>query len=286
MKRRILAALLALTLLLGATATACAEKKSGEWYNILLLGTDVRDTDANGRSDSMIVLSVNFDTREAKLTSFMRDIWVKMPGRKKENKLNTACYFGGPELTMATLNAYFDLDLKYYAMVNLNCMADIIDILGGLPLDVTEAERKALNKGLFDLSSRSGMEKLQKSGKQVLLNGNQAVAYARIRQIDSDYQRTVRQRTVLTAIAKRLQSEDPLTVMSVVTAMTQYVKTNLTLQQMAALAALGFQLDMNEVQQLRVPADKTYKDGMYKGVWCIRPDFAKNKKLVRKFIYG
>lgn len=283
MGRKLLAALLALALLVGMAAAACAE---GDWHNILLLGTDVRDTDEYGRSDSMIVLSVNLATREAKLTSFMRDIWVKIPGVKKENKLNTACVYGGPELTMKTLNQYFGLDLEYYAMVNLNCMADIIDILGGLRLDVTEAERKALNKGLFDLSSRSGMEKLEKSGKQVLLNGNQAVAYARIRQIDSDYKRTERQRVVLTAIAKRLQAEDPLTIMSVVTAMTQYVKTNLTFQQMTALAAVGFQINTNAIQQLRIPADNTYKDGMYGKVWCIRPDFEKNKAIVRKFIYG
>lgn len=283
MGRKLLAALLALALFVGMAAAACAE---GDWHNILLLGTDVRDTDEYGRSDSMIVLSVNLSTREAKLTSFMRDIWVKIPGVKKENKLNTACVYGGPELTMKTLNQYFGLDLEYYAMVNLNCMADIIDLLGGLRLDVTEAERKALNKGLFDLSSRSGMEKLEKSGKQVLLNGNQAVAYARIRQIDSDYKRTERQRVVLTAIAKRLQTEDPLTIMSVVATMTQYVKTNLTFQQMTALAAVGFQINTNAIQQLRIPADNTYKDGMYGKVWCIRPDFEKNKAIVRKFIYG
>ena len=283
MKKRILAALLALALLLGMTAAAGAE---GDWHNILLLGTDVRDTDSYGRSDSMIVLSVNTTTRQAKLTSFMRDIWVKMPGIKKENKLNTACFFGGPELTMETLNQYFGLDLEYYAMVNLSCMADIIDILGGLRLDVTEAERKALNKGLFDLSSRSGMEKLQKSGKQVLLNGNQAVAYARIRQIDSDFQRTERQRIVLTAIARRLQTEDPITVMGVISTLTQYVKTNLTLQQMASLAAVGFQINTNEIEQLRIPAEKTYQAGMYGKVWCIKPNFEKNKAIVREFIYG
>ena len=265
---------------------AVTEDLPDEWQNILLLGTDVRDTDNYGRSDSMIVLSVNLSTHEAKLTSFMRDIWVKIPGVKHENKLNAACYFGGPELTMKTLNHYFGLNLKYYAMVNLNCMADIIDLLGGLRLDVTEKERKALNKGLFDLSSRSGMEPLEQSGEQVLLNGNQAVAFARIRQIDSDYRRTERQRTVLTTIAKRLQSEDPITIISVVTNILQYVKTNLTMEQMMTLAYVGFQIDTDAIGQLRIPAEKTYKAGMYGDIWCIKMDFDRNKKIVRRFIYG
>ena len=256
------------------------------WQNILLLGTDVRDTDNYGRSDSMIVLSVNLETCQAKLTSFMRDIWVKIPGVKQENKLNAACYFGGPELTMKTLNQYFGLDLEYYAMVNLNCMADIIDQLGGVRLDVTEAERKALNKGLFDLSSRSGMEKLEKSGEQVLLNGNQAVAFARIRQIDSDYRRTERQRTVLTTLARQLQEEGPIAIINVITGMLQYVKTNLSPRQLMTLAYVGMQIDVDDVEQLRVPAEKTYKAGMYDEVWCIKPNFDKNKAIVKKFIYG
>ena len=184
---------------------AITEGLPDEWLNILLLGTDVRDTTDYGRTDSMIVLSVNLATKEAKLTSFMRDIWVSMHGRSSKGKLNAACVYGGPELTMRTINENFGLNLRYYALVNLSCMADIIDLLGGLYLDVTEAERKALNKGLFDLSSMSGMEELEESGEQVLLNGNQAVAFARIRQIDSDYKRTERQRTVLTTIAKRLR---------------------------------------------------------------------------------
>ena len=265
---------------------AVTEDLPDEWMNILLLGTDVRDTDDYGRSDSMIVLSVNLAEGKAKLSSFMRDIWVKIPGVKQPNKLNAACAYGGPELTMKTLNQYFGLNLEYYAMVNLNCMADIIDILGGLRLDVTEKERKALNKGLFDLSSRSGMEKLEESGEGVLLNGNQAVAFARIRQIDSDFRRTERQRTVLAAIAKRLQQESPITVINVITNMMQYVKTNMSMQQLMTLANVGFSLDTEDIPQMRVPADNTYRSGTRKGIWAIKVNFDKNKALLKKFIYG
>lgn len=265
---------------------AITEGLPDEWLNILLLGTDVRDTTDYGRTDSMIVLSVNLATKEAKLTSFMRDIWVSMHGRSSKGKLNAACVYGGPELTMRTINENFGLNLRYYALVNLSCMADIIDLLGGLYLDVTEAERKALNKGLFDLSSMSGMEQLEESGEQVLLNGNQAVAFARIRQIDSDYKRTERQRTVLTTIARRLQEEDPVTIVGIITKMLEYAETNMSMTQLMTLASVGMQMDMDNIEQFRIPADNTFKSGTFDGVWCIKPDFSKNKQLLHEFIYG
>lgn len=265
---------------------AVTEGLPDEWVNILLLGTDVRNTKNYGRTDSMIVLSVNLATKQAKLTSFMRDLWVSMHGRDSKGKLNAACVYGGPQLTMRTINENFGLNLKYYALVNLSCMADIIDLLGGLHLDITEAEKNALNKGLFDLSSMSGMEKLKEHGEQVLLNGNQAVAYARIRKIDSDYKRTERQRTVLTTIAKRLQQEDAGTLVAVVTNMMKYVETNMDLKQLMTLAYVGLQMDMDNIGQFRVPADNTFKSGTFDGVWSIHADNAKNAALVRQFIYG
>ena len=262
------------------------DELNDDWFNILLLGTDVRDESGYGRTDSMILLSVNLATKEAKLTSFMRDLWVSIPGHKGKAKLNAACVYGGPELLMKTLNELFGLNIKDYALVNLSGMADIIDMLGGLRLDVSESERKALNKGLFDLSSKSGMEELRKSGEQVLLNGNQAVAFARIRQIDSDYQRTERQREVLTALAKRLQDENGTSLLSLVPTLLKYVETNMAITELMTLAYIGLQMDMDSIQQYRIPVDNTYESGTYDGVWCIKADLKKNAKLLKKFIYG
>ena len=285
--RKWIVVLLCIAMLWVQSSVGLAEEseRASSWLNVLLLGTDVRDTEEYGRSDSMILLSVNPSTRQAKLTSFMRDIWVKIPG-KGSGKLNAACVYGGPELTIKTINQHFELNLEYYAMVNLNCMADIIDLLGGIRLDVTEQERKALNKGLFDLSSRSGMEKLMESGKQVLLNGNQAVAFARIRQIDSDFVRTERQRTVLVTLAKQLQAERPLTIATVIGDILKYTETNLTMEQMMALATIGFQMNMDDVQQLRIPVDGSYKAGTKNGIWRIDPNFKKNTAAIHEFIFG
>ena len=258
------------------------------WWNILLLGTDNRYDIENGysRTDSMIILSVNLSTKEAKLTSLMRDTWVPIEGHGN-NRLNACTVFGGPSLLMSTINKQFGLKIDDYVLINITGLADVIDALGGLDLDVTEAERKALNKGLFDLSSQSGMEQLEASGEGVHLNGNQAVAFARIRQIDSDYARTERQRTVLTTMAQKLKDTNSAgSVVSAVYSLLPYVETNLSIADLMSLAYVGLQLDLTAVEQYRIPADGTFDSGIFNGIWCIKPNFDKNRALLYDFIYG
>ena len=188
---------------------------------------------------------------------------------------------------MRTINENFGMNISDYALINITGLADVIDVLGGIDIDVTEEERVALNRGLFDLSSQSGMEELEESGENVHLNGNQAVAFARIRRIDSDYQRTERQRNVLTAIATKLQeSNDAVTIIGVVTSLLPYVETNLDLSELMTLAYVGLQLDMSSIEQLRLPADGTFDSGTYDGVWSIRPNFSENQQILYDFIYG
>lgn len=269
---------------------AVTEGLPDNWVNILLLGTDTKYTQYRqgqyGRSDSMIVMSINLATKKAKLTSFMRDLWVEINGLKKGDKLNAACQYGGPALTMRTINELFGMNIQYYALVNLSSMAEIIDLLGGLDLDVTEAEMKALNKGLFDLSPLSGMEHLEEYGTGVHLNGNQATAFARIRKIDSDYKRTERQRYVLTTIAKRLQQEDAGTIVSVVMKLLECVETNMNFTQLMTIAGVGLQMDMDGIEQFRIPANGTFQSGTFNGVWCIKADINANKRQLHEFIYG
>lgn len=304
--RRMIAAMLAIVLLIGC---GCAEildegavvseeewnaavqaddiqEDTEGWINILLLGCDSYSINDYSRSDSMIILSVNSDTKEIKMTSLMRDTWIKASGHNSR-KLTELCAVGGPELTMKAINENYGTNITRYALIGMDGIAEIIDLVGGLELDVTEAERKALNKGLFDLSRLSGMEKLQESGEKVHLNGNQATAYARIRQIDSDYVRVERQRIVLMAMAKKIMSGVNATnVISVIDVLMEYVDTNIGLMEIISLARLGMGADMEKIQEMRLPAEGTYEAGMFGDVWCIKPDFKKNAKLLKEFIYG
>ena len=270
-----------------AETSSETEGLSDEWWNILLLGCDTYTGNTYQRTDSMIIVSINLARGEVKITSLMRDTWITVPGTNKHRKLTELCAVGGPELTIRAINESFGMNISDYALIGMQGIAEIIDLIGGLDLDVTEAERKALNKGLFDLSSLSGMEQLEESGEGVHLNGNQATAFARIRKIDSDYVRTERQRTVLLAVADKIKNGAIAgTLLTVVTTLMSYVETNLSLSEIMTIASLGLKLDMDSVGQFRVPADGTFDSGTFNGVWCIKPNFEKNANLLHSFIYG
>ena len=280
--RKTIAILLILVLTLGCVG-ALAE---GDWVNVLLLGCDSYTTNSYQRSDSMIILSMNPKTEKVKMTSLMRDTWIKDPDVGGNRKLTELTAVGGPLRTMKAINKNFGTDIEKYVLISMNGMAEVIDLLGGIDIEVTEAERKALNKGLFDLSSLSGMEKLEKSGF-VHLNGNQATAFARIRKIDSDYKRTERQRIVLLELAKTLKNNTTLlTLMQVVNVLMKYIDTNMSLDEIVSVCKFGMSADLDNIEQFRLPADGTFKSGMFGKTWCIKPNFDKNAKLFHEFIYG
>jgi len=263
---------------------------SDDWMNILLLGTDARGSTKYLRTDTMIVLSINAKTNRMKLSSIMRDIWVQIPGYGGQ-KLNAACVYGGPELTIRLINEYFGLNIEKYALVNMQCLVQIVDTLGGIQLDVTPAESGAirrLNNSSVGAKDGSGkyISDAVPSGEQVLLNGKQVLAYSRIRKSDSDYARTSRQRNVLVAIAKKMQGVNLLRLTSIVTTMLQYVETNLGFNEIMDIAGVCMKTDLNTLAEFRIPADGTYDSGMYGTTWCIKPDFEANKTALHEFIYG
>ena len=266
------------------------EGLSEDWLNILLLGTDSRGSSKYLRTDTMIILSVNQSAKAARMTSIMRDTWVEIPGHGGQ-KLNAACVYGGPELTVKMINEYFGLNIRDYALVNMKCLVEIVDSLGGIQLDVSPAEARAMNK-LIESDRNSGDANASfatasvGAGEQLLLNGKQVLAYSRIRKLDSDYARTERQRAVLVTIAKRMQKENLLSLAGIVTSMLQYVETNLSFDEIMTIAGVCMKLDLGNLTQFRVPADGTYESGMFGGTWCIKPDFEANAKLLKAFIYG
>lgn len=265
------------------------ELDTDEWWNILLLGTDSRDiTKYYGLTDTIVILSINTRTNEVKLTSIMRDTWVHIYG-KGEEKINAANSRGGPELVMRTVNEYFGMNISDYVLVGMEALADIIDEIGGVEVSISEEEMKQINKQLkydaaeFELNHK---EPLEIYGDNIMLNGNQAVAYARIRSIDSDYVRTERQRNVLVAIVRKLQNENIASILSVVGTLLGYVNTNLTFSEVAMLSGIGLQVDLNGLEQLRLPADGTYTTITENGKWSIRADFDQNTYILHEFIYG
>lgn len=173
-----------------------------EIRNIALLGIDSRDDDLVGRSDSIMILTLDGAHNKIKLTSIMRDSYVNIDGYGMD-KINHAYAYGGPELALKTLNENFDLNIKEVMIVNFSSLIEIIDKIGGVTINITDEEI-------------SHIHGINSSGEQ-LLNGSQALAYSRIRYATGgDYKRTERQRTVVNAVFNKLKST-PLTEYPVAT---------------------------------------------------------------------
>lgn len=172
-------------------------------YNLLLIGVDVRDVQWHGNSDSMILVTVNHDTKKIYMTSFMRDLYAEIPGYGVR-KLNAAHAIGGGPLLMQTIESTYGVVIDNYARVDFSSLTNIIDIVGGVDIDVSAAEAEVANGYIKEMCGLEGKDyeanKIKSMG-MLRLSGIQAVAYCRIRYVgNADFERTSRQREVLTAL--------------------------------------------------------------------------------------
>ncbi|MBO5149811.1 MAG: LCP family protein, partial [Anaerotignum sp.] len=219
--------------------------------NIALYGVDSRNNDYTGRSDAILICSVNGKTGQIKLISVARDTYVSVPGYYN-TKINHAYAYGGPELAIQTLNENFGMDIKDYVTVNFESLADIIDEMGGVMIDVTEEERYQVNAYL-----QRG-EPLSETG-MVNLTGAQAVSYSRIRKIDSDSMRASRQREVLAALFDKALDINPLNYPSYVRKFAPMVETSLSNDEILKIATVG--LKSPTLEQAAFPNDHIYSFG-------------------------
>ena len=292
MVRKFLAMILTVMMVLSCTAVFAEETAESGWWNILLLGADSRNmTDYSGRTDTIMILSINEELGEAKLTSIMRDTWVSIPG-KKNNKINAANVFGGPELAVETVNTNFGTDIENYILVNMSDMTDIVDLMGGVDVEVSSSERKVANDYISEAESGFTNERFDTydytriSGEGMLhLNGVQAMAYCRDRYSDSDFGRVMRGQEVMLAMARNAQNMTLEEILPVAETAKSYVQTNLTDDQVKTLATAVMTIDPETVEQYRIPADGAYKSGTFDGTWMIKADLEKNAQLLKEFIY-
>ncbi|MCR4944570.1 MAG: LCP family protein [Clostridium sp.] len=251
------------------TAQKSKEKKI---TNILLLGVD-KDENA---SDAIMVLSIDENNKNAKLTSLMRDMYVNF-GEGKANKINYAYHYGGVPLSISTINEIFNLDITKYAKVDFNGFMNIVDSLGGYEVDITEAERKEINYKL-------GYEGVKTAGK-VKLTGEQTAAYARIRRIDSDYQRTERQREIMFDILNKIKARPVSEYPDLIAKLSSNVETNLSTMEALELGNYLVGVGNNDIEQFRLPIDGTATD-FTSGVYHLNWDKEKNLTALHEFIYG
>lgn len=256
--------------------------------NILLIGLDARPGQKTGRSDTMILLSLDADHGCIKLVSFMRDLYVEIPGRKN-NRLNAAYAFGGPDLLIKTLKKNFDVKVDHYLAVNFSILADVIDQLGGLEIDVPEKYLPRINAVIYqdnlvlELPDEDGY--IQEPGLQTL-TGKQAQAYARYRYgtKDGDFGRTVRQREVIMKCMEKVREMSMTQLVEMAIANMDKVATDMTLFDMANLAPAAFELKNSEVRELRIPIDGGFSFKRISKMSVMVPQMKKNKKALAEFL--
>ncbi len=259
--------------------------------NILLLGVDNRDSDEiNERSDSMMILTIDTINNKIKLTSVQRDMLVYIPGRTAPNKINSANVYGGPALAMRVVNETFRLNIEKYVLVNMSNMESIIDLANGIDVSITDSEFVYVNYGISDANYRYPTSKqspfITVSGMQHL-DGRQAVAYARIRHVGSDYGRMARQRTVLQALFSAFKAADLVTKNNLLQEGVKLITTNMTADELMTIGLGAVPLIKGEIEQLQLPITGTFHSGYLNGKswvnWC---DYNKMIPELQKFIYG
>lgn len=263
-------------------------KTMSGYTNIALFGLDTRVAGQLGkgnRSDTIIIASINNDTKEVKLVSVYRDTYLDL-ANGKFNKCNGAYSAGGPEQAMAMLNKNLDLDIKYYVTVDFAALTDTVDLLGGINIDVDESEIGHLNNYLVETSKVTGVstQKLTQTGLQ-LLDGVQATSYCRIRYTaGDDFKRTERQREVIMEIVNTAKQADISQINDIINAVFPKIATNYTNEEMLQMAPEMIGYDIVDTQGF--PFDRTPASISGKGECVVPVDLANNVKQLHEYLFG
>ena len=254
--------------------------------NIALFGVDSREGDDSGRSDATIILSIDKEHGKIKLTSIARDTYCEVPGYGK-TKLCHAYFYGGPQLAMETLNSNFDLNIRDYATVNFDQLADIIDAVGGVDIEVDENELYYTNslQNYYVVTEGRAPNPIQSTGL-VTLNGEQAVCYSRIRkESGGDDARTNRQREVLEALLAKIKTQPIWTWPDLCRQLLPMMETSLDYTDIMWLSTSL--LGNVEMEMTSFPNENSDASGeTISGTWYYVYDLDVAKQQIYDFIYN
>lgn len=262
---------------------------SEEIVNIALFGIDTTDSSMSGRSDSIIVVTLDNKKKEVRLSAIQRDTYVNIEGHGKD-KINHAYAYGGATLAVKTLNQNFGLDITDYVVINFTNMEKVIDVLGGIELEVTETYRKEANKHIQALADERGKSaKLIESSGTQNLSGMQVLGMLRARKnVGGTEARSSMHETVLNACFQKIKSKSVLEYPAIVKSLLELVQTTLTSSDVTGIGMKvvlsGYQI-RNAVFPLA--ADQPNGDGgkMINGVWYLTYNEESGNQHIRDFIY-
>lgn len=259
------------------------------YTNVALFGLDSRENDLGkgNRSDTIMIESLNNDTKEVKLVSIYRDTLLELDDGSY-NKANAAYAFGGPEGAVSLINRNLDMNIEKYVTVNFNALVDVIDAVGGLDLELTHDEVVHMNNYCVETSKVTGKsyEKIEPEVEGTYhLNGVQAVSYSRIRYTaGGDFKRAERQRLVLEKIADKVQNMSVGTVNKIIDSVFPQISTNFTLAEMIGYAKNLTKYKLGD--SIGFPADNTTDMLNEVGSVVIPDTLSSNVMEVHKFLFG
>lgn len=260
----------------GNYADQSALMHSDTVYNILLMGVDEASADSTTRSDSMILLSVDSENHQLKLTTFMRDMYVTIPGYG-QTKLTHACMYEGPQLTVDTIELNFNIRIDAYAKIGYEIFIELVNGVGGITVaEIDETEARALaEEGVY-----------VDPGHDIYLTGEQAIKYVRIRHWQSDFARTERQREAITLIVDQAKRTPPRRLLALAKSIASKIECTIPKTDLLRLAINIVPCLFNGIAQQQIPADDTWWDAIRDSLMVLELDFDKNQAILRSFIYG
>lgn len=252
--------------------------------NILLIGSDARSLNDKSRSDAIMILTIDSIHKKLKLTSILRDTYVRINGHGEE-KINHSFNYGGPELLIKTIENNFSIKLDKYVVVNFFGFKDLIDAIGGLDIAIKPEEVKEANKSMLGINEDpSNLIKI--SGLQHF-NGQQVLAYSRIRHVGNGcYDRTERQRHVISLIIDKLTDTPVVKYPVVASKLLPFVKTNMDISEILNYAYTVYQIKNFTPEQLQMPlTELSYGQLLSDKGWVLLMDKYQNAKILNDFIF-
>lgn len=262
-------------------------KEASDVITIALLGSDYSEYYDISSSDATMILAINTKNNTIKLGSLMRDIYLDLPDGGKSN-LNYSILEGGPSSLLKTVNYNFNLNIDKFVHVDLERLPKIIDLLGGVEMEITQEELQYINGYIDNIDENNGTktEHIYSAGKQ-LLNGTQASAYCRIRYTAGrDFKRTERQRDVLEALFLKFKDISVTEVPGLINEILPLVTTNLTNGEIISIATKALGMGLNNIEQGRFPSDSNIINAEITDMYHINIDIEGTTNELHKFIYS
>lgn len=262
-------------------------KKYEDITLIALFGSDYSEYYETSSSDSTMILAIDNKNKKIKLCSLMRDIYLDLPQGGKMN-LNYTILNGGPASILKTINYNFNLSIDKFVQVDLERLPKIIDVLGGVEIEITDDELKYINGYIDNIDKHNGTktEHITTAGRQ-LLNGTQASAYCRIRYTEGrDFKRTERQRDVLNALFVKFKDINLIEVPAMINEILPLVTTNLTNGEIISISKDALSMGLSNIEQRRFPSDGNIINTEFTDMYHMNIDIDATTKELHNFLFS